>query len=201
MPVAIPNREVRFLGELRAADAGKRMLVGFAAVYNQLSQVLAGSFKERVRPGAFARALRGEDDVRALFEHESCNILGRASAGTLRLMDDPRGLRYEIDVPETSVGNDLLVSVARGDVTQSSFGFRTLQDDWTTEPQPDGTSLQIRDLIAVQLFDISPVVFPAYDQTDVAVRSMNEHRAAKEAEAAAIQSEARARRLRLANAV
>lgn len=200
MPPTLVGREYRCLGELRAADNNGRKLVGYAAVYNQLSQVIAGAFRERVLPGAFARALRGEDDVRALFDHESCLILGRSSAGTLRLSDDAKGLAYEIDVPETTAGNDLLISVRRGDISQSSFGFRTLQDNWSVQPQPDGTSMEIRDLISVQLFDISPVAFPAYDQTEVSVRSVLNHRREAVEAGRRLAHEARSRRLRLAQA-
>jgi HK97 family phage prohead protease len=147
---------------------GKKTMRGHAAVFNQLSEDLGG-FREQIAPGAFADAVK-TDDVRALFNHDSNFILGRTVAKTLRLSEDARGLAVEIDPPDTQFARDLMVSMERGDVTQMSFGFsvRPGGQDWAK----DDEGRTIRTLKKLRLFDVSPVVFPAYPQTDIAVREL-----------------------------
>ncbi len=153
--------EVRTEGDVRT-------LVGHAAVFNRDSELLYGSFIERIAPGAFAKSLAKPDDVRALINHDPNLILGRNLSGTLTLREDETGLRVEIDPPKTSYAADLLESTRRGDISQMSFGFETIKDQW--ERGQNGAP-DIRTLIEVKLFDVSPVTFPAYPDTDVAVRS------------------------------
>ena len=140
-------------------------IYGHAAVFDQLSQDLGG-FRERIAPGAFAATLIA-DDVLALFNHSPNFILGRKKSGTLRMREDSTGLAIEIDPPETTYANDLKISVARGDISGMSFGFNTIKDKWE---KVNGEV--IRTLLEVKLIDVSLVAFPAYPQTDVAVRSM-----------------------------
>jgi HK97 family phage prohead protease len=143
-----------------------RSIFGHAAVFNQWSEDLGG-FREQIAPGAFTESIAGRDDVRALINHNPDLLLGRNLAGTLRLAEDARGLAIEIDPPDTQVARDLLVSMERGDITQMSFAFSTLDDSWETRgKQPHRTLLKVR------LFDVSPVTYPAYPQTDVSVRSL-----------------------------
>lgn len=149
---------------------GRSVLMGHAAVFNSASEDLGG-FREIVAPGAFAQTI-AEDDIRALFNHDSSMILARNRAGTLRLQEDGRGLAFEIDLPDTQLARDLSVSIERGDITGNSFGFQTIEDRW--ERQEKG---ELRTLIRVRLFDVSPVTFPAYPQTDLALRSLEEWRA------------------------
>ena len=124
-----------FPTELRAeGNEGERTtLAGYAAVFDQLSVVLYGMFREKISRGAFAGALSG--DVRALWNHDTNLPLGRTKAGTLRLEEDAHGLRVEIDPPTTQAGRDALVSVQRGDVDQMSFGFRTVEDRWDIDAE------------------------------------------------------------------
>lgn len=167
MTTALLERRSFRMDELRVAtraDGDLKMITGHAAVFNQDSEEIFG-FVERIAPGAFATAI-GRDDVRALWNHDANYVLGRNTAKTLRLSEDDVGLKIEIDPPDTQWARDLLVSIDRGDVTQMSFGFRTITDKWHTE-----NSLTIRTLIEVELFDVSPVTFPAYPQTDVGLRS------------------------------
>ena len=147
---------------------GKRLIRGHAAVFNQLSEDLGG-WREQIAPGAFAEAIKG-DDVRALFNHNSDLILGRNLAGTLKLAEDTRGLAIELDPPDTQAGRDLIVSMERGDVTQMSFGFSVRPNGQNWGKRDDGQV--VRTLTRLRLFDVSPVVFPAYPQTDVAVREL-----------------------------
>lgn len=152
--------------ELRE-DGAFPKIRGYAAVFNQLSQPLFMGIRERIRPGAFKQTLADGADVRALFNHDPSQILGRNGAGTLRLEEDQHGLRYEIDPPDTTVGRDLMVSLRRRDITQSSFGFRSKDEEYKKE-----NGEFIRELVAVDLFDVSPVTYPAYTGASVSVRSL-----------------------------
>lgn len=152
-------------------DGEARKITGYAAVFNSPSQELplkeGRSFKEIVRPGAFADALVSGADVLARFEHTQ--ILGRTGNGTLRLTEDHRGLRYEIDPPNTTTGRDVVELIRRRDVPYSSFAFRVPKggDNWRRE---DGQL--VRELRSVELIDIAPVAKPAYMATDTALRSL-----------------------------
>lgn len=134
--------------------------------------------KERVMPGAFDRAIR-EDDVRALVNHDANLLIGRTKSGTARLSVDKKGLRYEADVPDTQAGRDLVTSLKRGDITGSSFAFRVTDQAWLKEDDED-----IREIRGVELFDVSPVTYPAYESTTADVRALRE----QAAEAAAAES-------------
>lgn len=150
------------------ADGAAQTLVGHAAVFNRDSELIFGSFIERIAPGAFAESIAKPDDVRALINHDPNLILARNLSGTLQLKEDEQGLHVTIDPPKTSYAQDLLESTRRGDISQMSFGFETIDDQWERgqNGQPD-----IRTLLKVRLLDVSPVTFPAYPDTDVAVRS------------------------------
>lgn len=144
-------------------------LEGHAAIFNALSEDLGG-FREQIAPGAFADAIKS-DDVRALFNHDSNYVLGRNLAGTLHLSEDARGLAIAIDLPDTQTIRDLVAApIERGDVSQMSFGFsaRPNGQNWAK----DDEGRVVRTLTKVRLFDVSPVTFPAYRQTDVAVREL-----------------------------
>lgn len=155
------------------SEGGKPKIIGHAAVFDSLSENLGG-FKEIVKPGAFTKALQ-QDDIRALFNHNADHILGRNKAGTLTLSEDGRGLAIEITPPDTTIGKDVLKSIERGDISQMSFGFtvRAGGEQWTEDENGE----TIRMLTDLQLFDVSPVTFPAYPQTDVALRSLTDYKA------------------------
>jgi len=161
------SRETR-LGtiELRDDD-GEQRISGYAAVFNTLSENLGG-FREQIAPGAFDPVM--DNDVRALFNHEPHLILGRTTADTLQLSLDDTGLRYTIDPPDTQYARDLVKSIERRDVTQSSFAFRVQDDNW--DEDDDGRLIRtIREF--KRLYDISPVTYPAYPDTTVAARAYN----------------------------
>ena len=179
------NQERRFfagkLVELRTAGSGRSTTVrGYAAVFDSPSAVLRsskGEFVEVIDPGFFDVVL--EDDVMALFNHDQNLVLARSTRGhgTLRLFDDGKGLGYEFE-PDArqSYAQDLLVALERRDVTGSSFGFtvRDGGDSWAR--RPDG--MLVRHLLrggAAQLFDVGPVTYPAYRDTEaeVSTRSLD----------------------------
>lgn len=167
------NREVRFFkAEVRVqADGdGPKKIVGYAARFNELSDVL-WDFREQIMPGAFADALKGSD-VRGLFNHDPNHVLGRESAGTLELREDEKGLWYEIAPPDTQWARDLLVSIERGDIKESSFAFTMTGgvDEWDDSVKPS-----IRTIKRIgALYDVSPVTFPAYPTASSGVRSAEE---------------------------
>lgn len=158
--------------EVRAEDGKPTKIVGYAAVFNSLSEELYG-FREMVMPGAFDRALKEKHDVRALVNHDENQILGRTKAGTLTLSVDKRGLKAEIEPPDTQAARDAVTSVKRGDLDGMSFAFRTLTDAWRTQ---DGE--QIRELLDLELVDVSVVAFPAYPATTVSARALEQAKAA-----------------------
>jgi len=155
-----------------AADGAPAKIVGHAAVFNSAAEI-GSSFREQIMPGAFADSI-GSDDVRALFNHDPNYVLGRNTAGTLRMSEDDIGLAIEVDPPDTQWARDLMVSIGRGDISQMSFGFCALEETW--DYAEDGSAT--RTLKKVRLFDVSPVTYPAYDDTDVAVRSLEQFRKA-----------------------
>jgi len=164
----INDREYRTYNasiEIRADEGQEvRKIKGHAAVFNEI----AGDplmFLEQIAPGAFSDSI-GKDDVRALWNHNPDYVLGRNKAGTLSLSEDDRGLAIEINPPDTQWARDLMHSIDRGDVSQMSFGFRVLDQAWEVR---DG--IDIRTLKKVELWDVSPVTFPFYEGTDVALRS------------------------------
>lgn len=156
--------------ERRSAEievrAKGRKLEGYAALFN-VETTIGGSFSERIAPGAFQQSLTGDllnqPDILALIDHDVTKVLGRTRSRTLRLSEDSKGLGFEVDVPDTTLGRDLLEMVTRGDVGGMSFGFISRDDDWR------GTKRELRN---VDLREISVVSsWPAYEGTIVNARS------------------------------
>jgi HK97 family phage prohead protease len=157
------------LGVEVRAENDKRTLVGYAAVFERLADI-GGYFQEQIAPGAFADAIGG--DVRALVDHDCGRVIGRTKSGTLRLQEDGTGLRVEIDVPNTSDGNDLWELVSRGDISGMSFGFRVTKETWD-----ETGDMPVRTIQALNLIEVSAVAFPAYDDTTLGMRSLEAARA------------------------
>lgn len=183
--------EVRHLPgavELRASDNGPGTLFGYAAVFNRKSQNLGG-FVEEVDPDAFNKSLADKVPVVARFNHKDDYLLGTTVAGTLRLGKDGTGLHYEVDLPDTMAGRDVATLAKRGDLSKSSFAFKTIDDEWGVTEQ----DFPLRRLKAVQLMDVAPVVSPAYLDTTSGLRMLAEtlHRPYDEVLAAADAGELR----------
>lgn len=158
-------------GTITPTMAKSRTVRGYAAVFNKRSENLgtpANPVFEFITPGAFDDVLK--DDVRALFNHDANLILARSKAGkgTLKIGIDATGLWYEFEAPATGTGNDLLVLIRRGDISQSSFGFTVAKggDAWTT----DGAARVRRIRKISKLLDVSPVAYPAYPDANVGTR-------------------------------
>lgn len=146
------------------ADA-RDLITGYAAVYNSDSVDL-GFFTEVIRPGAFKRAIQESQDVRALLDHQTGKIIGRTKAGNLSLSEDERGLRVELQPIDTEDGRTAVEWVRSGVVDGFSFGFTTVADKWGTK---EGRAY--RELLDVNLFEVSLVAFPAYPATSAGIRA------------------------------
>jgi len=180
--------------EVRLDDSGAGPAIsGYAAVFNTRSEDLGG-FVEEVKPGAFRKSLRRGDDVRALVEHQGGLLtLARRSSGTLRLREDSKGLKTDFTAPDTSAGRDLVELIRRGDLSQMSFGFKVVSDEWRTE-----NKVEVRTLLEVDLVDVSIVSFPAYPETSVAVRALQGRNRARDLRLRALRLRMEAVRLKYA---
>jgi len=151
--------------EINRDDNGRTVIRGYAAVYQSDSKNLGG-FVERLSEGCFDDVLASNPDVFARFNHSDDMILGRTTAGTLRLFADERGLRYEIDPPRSAAG--LVESLERGDIRNSSFAFRVKPQDemWTR----DAKGMQVRTINRIDsLHDVAVVANPAYSAAEAYV--------------------------------
>ena len=156
--------EIRTAASFGSLSSGK--LRGYAAVFDAPADL--GEFIEVVKPGAFTKTLQ-DADVRALYDHARGDILGRTRSGTLRLQQDSRGLAFELDLPDTTLGRDLAVLVERRDVGGCSFGFRCASggDRWEVR-----AGKVHRELVDVELHEITLTAWPAYRETEVVKRSL-----------------------------
>ena len=161
------NRETRdFDTQFEIREEGDGMtFVGYAAKFNEPSENLGG-FIEYVERGAFSRALKSRNDVMLLWNHDAGEPLASTRSGTMKLVEDEIGLRVEARLPMTSRGKDLAVLLRDGIVRKMSFGFNVIKDSWNSE----GTERRLK---SVRLFEVSAVVWPAYQSTEAAVRGLD----------------------------
>lgn len=152
------------LGILNGLDEAK-FIHGYASVFNAPADL--GEFYEIVRPGAFRNSLQSGHNIRALYDHDSSALLGTTRAGTLSLKEDHTGLAFSIEIPNTSYGKDILALVKRGDIAGCSFGFRVKDDNWQAGDK------FTRELLDVELHEITLTANPAYPQTSAALRSLD----------------------------
>ena len=159
--------ERRSFAEVRAAG---RMLFGTAAPYNRPADL--GAFRETLMPGAFRATLAKGNDVLAVVNHNVEQLLGRTRSGTLRLSETDAGLQYELQLPPTSLGNDVLALAERGDLSGMSFAFVANRELWPTP--------RTRQLHAISISEISVLTgpAPAYANTSIALRSRDAQRGA-----------------------
>lgn len=126
-------------------------------------------FVEYIQPGAFQEAIK-RSDVRALKNHDPNLILARTGAG-LELIEDETGLLYRFEAPDTTVGDDMLKDIRSGRIKESSFAFTVKKQRWEEERNGDEYILKRVIEEVDELFDVSPVTYPAYPETSVQARS------------------------------
>lgn len=165
----LPDAELR----VETLEGGETKIVGYAAKYNSSSlpiRDIYGSFIERIQPGAFDSA--NLKDVRFLYGHDTNQLIAR-TPNTLTVIPDGNGLRIEATIPNTTVGKDAVEQIKRGDMRGMSFGFtgNTL-DVWAEQDGQDVRTITGFD----EIFDVSLTAFPAYPETEVAIRSREEYK-------------------------
>lgn len=152
--------------QFRAENAdGAKRIEGYFSVFGQNYELWKGA-TESIDPHAFDNALN--DDIRALVDHKTELVLGRTTAGTLRLRVDEHGLYGVIDINEDDTdATNMYARVVRGDVNQCSFGFDILDEEETVNPADGSVHWTIK---AVKLYEVSVCTFPAYEGTHVEAR-------------------------------
>ena len=157
----IETRKIHSSGkiEIRAVQSGV-MLSGYAAIFNQVTQIF--DFDEQVLPGAFKRSLDEGADVRALYNHQDSDVIARRSGGTLELTEDSKGLSFRMKVPNTQAARDLVENIRHGNISGMSMGFVVQREEWR-----EAGDRYLRSLVDVELIEISPVTFPAYEGTSI----------------------------------
>lgn len=162
---------------IRAQEDGKpsRTITGYAAKFDTWSEPIYGWFKETIDRGAFGKT--DMSDVIMVFNHDVSGILARSTSGTLKLSVDKVGLRFEFEAPETTLGNDMLELVRRGDISKCSFKFVVETDEWRYADDKNGLDYDERTVKAIsRLYDVSLVTYPAYKDTEASVREHLEQR-------------------------
>lgn len=147
----------------------KRTVGGYVTKFNTMSENLGWfrEVRETIAPGAFKQSIK-EDDIRAFWNHNSDIILGRSTNDTLTLREDDVGLQFDLDLPDTQAGRDAFTSIERGDVTGMSFGF-FVREEKTDYGEKENDPIT-RTLLDIQLFEVSPVIFPAYPDSEAEAR-------------------------------
>lgn len=157
----------QFVIELRA-EVTENTLVGHAATFETMADV--GPHYERMAPTAFDEALK-DSDIKAFYSHDASKPLGSTAAGNLRLSVDKRGLAFELDLPDVSWAQDVKALVRSGILTGVSFGFIPGSDSWSRAQ--DGRQIRTHESVK-RLIEISPVALPAYQGTDIQLRSLSD---------------------------
>lgn len=169
------NIEVRSFNIEFRNDPENRHIEGYGSVFNKRSLDLGG-FTEIIAPGAFDGVIE-ESDVKCYLDHNpDRGILARSrnGEGSLTLSVDDEGLKYSFDAPHTALGDEVIEGLVRGDYSQSSFAFTVQDESWTKEE--DGRYLRTITKVN-RLYDVSIVADPAYPDTSVAMRSLDEFKA------------------------
>lgn len=171
--------------EVRAVEGEeeKRTITG-AIKYNSESEEMrdywGDTFVEEIASGAFDESLKTRGVV-GLWSHDTSQVLGNTKSGSLRIDNTKTELRFELDIPNTSAGNDAWELIKRGDVDGVSFGMRVTKNKWTSEMRSD-KKVYKRSILNAELYEISPVAFPAYPANEVSTRELDGLKEFKEQE-------------------
>lgn len=175
------QKEVRaFLSDLKIekrdnSDEQSRTIAGYALKFDKWSEPIHSWFKEKISRDALDGC--DMDDVIMCFNHDSSKLLARTQSGTLELKADDVGLSFKFEAPNTELGNEMIELVSRGDIRGCSFVFYIESDSWTYADDDNGLKLDERTVEKIsKIRDVSLVVFPAYEDTDVSIRSLEKKR-------------------------
>ena len=162
------------VSELRA-NTESRTIIGYAAKFECWSEPIMGWFREKIDRDAFSEC--DVTDVIMCFNHNIDSILARTTSGTLTLSTDDEGLRFEFEAPATSLGNDMVELVRRGDISKCSFKFTVEEDEWLYASKENGLEYDERTIRKIdKLYDVSLVVYPAYTDTEASLRHLEERK-------------------------
>jgi uncharacterized protein len=164
--------------ELRA-DENSRTVTGYAAVFEKLSKPIYW-FREKIDKKAFDQA--DTTDVVAVLNHDNNVIFARTEAKNLKLTIDKRGLKYEFEAPNTTAGNDLIENIRLGNITKSSFAFTVRKVAWEDFEDSENKEIdELRNILEIKkVYDVSPVIRPAYPDANVGLRSLDEFKAERD---------------------
>ena len=166
------NLEIRAISNEVQVDS--RNITGYAVVFESISEDLG--LIERIMKGAITDDTIKKSDVFCLLNHDSTKVLARSKygEGSLKLEIDERGLKYSFTAPQTDLGNEILEHLQRGEIDSSSFAF-TVSLDEGSEKWYTVEGVQYRDIYKIdELYDVSPVYQPAYQETTVSKRALVE---------------------------
>lgn len=170
------KKEIRGVSYRAKVNEETRHVEGYALLFNTDSQPMwGGDLIERISPTALDGVLENSDVLCLMNHDERRGVLARyrMGEGSLELKVDEKGLRYAFDAPNTALGDELVESLKRGDISESSFAFSVKEDYW--EEREDGK--YVRTILKInRLYDVSPVYYPAYEDTSVALRSIEERK-------------------------
>lgn len=156
--------------EFRAARNEDGMtLDGYGAVFDEWTNIEdhMGMYRERIAPGAFKRTL-GQRMPVLQFDHGSHPLIGSIPLGRITsISEDAHGLRVKARLSDNWLVQPVRDAIRDGGITGMSFRFRILDESW--DRGKDG--IDERTIREVELYEVGPVVFPAYEQTTVGVRS------------------------------
>ena len=162
------------VSELRA-NTESRTIIGYAAKFEKWSEPILGWFREKIDRDAFSEC--DVTDVIMCFNHNVDSILARTTSGTLSLSTDEEGLRFEFEAPQTTLGNDMVELVRRGDISKCSFKFTVEEDEWRYADKDNGLEYDERTIRRIgKLYDVSLVVYPAYNDTEASLRHLEERK-------------------------
>ena len=164
--------EIRILEtplEVRETENGARQIFGLGVPFDKPSLPIDGEFIEYIDRDAFDEQLNGDAEIMLLYSHNWSEPLARRSAGRLSIEKRDDGIYYSATPPDTTRAQDLLKDIEAGNIRGNSFGFTVEKDEWTRDEQ---TKIATRRILKGTLYEISPVVMPAYPDTTIAKRSL-----------------------------
>ena len=157
-------------------DSDKKIIQGYAVVFDAWADVRSWgeSWKECIRKGAFTQSLK-ENNILALYNHDFNNVLARKDVN-MKLVEEDKGLWFEIELPDTNQANDLYELIDKGIVNQCSFAGYVRKNLWSED---DGGNV-LREILEIDLIEITITPIPVYEVTEAEVKRSREIKSTKE---------------------